>query len=66
MSETTGSVERVNLNAAGIQIRSGISFAFQAFISQNGAWVTFDARTDGTVAGDTNGVVDAFERGPLP
>jgi Tol biopolymer transport system component len=63
---TTGSVERVNLNAAGTQIRSGISFPFQAFISQNGAWVTFDAMTNGTVAGDTNGVVDAFERGPLP
>ena len=62
---TTGAVERVNLNAAGTQIRSGIQFPFQAFISRNGAWVTFEARTDGTVAGDTNGVNDAFERGPL-
>jgi hypothetical protein len=62
----TGSVKRVNLNAAGTQIKSGIQFPFQAFISRNGAWVTFEARTDGTVAGDTNGVNDAFERGPLP
>ena len=63
---TTGLVERVNLNAAGAEIRSGLTFPFQAFISRNGAWVTFDARTEGTVAGDTNDVPDAFERGPLP
>jgi Tol biopolymer transport system component len=63
---TTGSVERVNLNAAGNEIRSGISFPFQTFLSQNGAWVTFDAKTANTVAGDTNGVIDVFERGPLP
>ena len=63
---TTGSVERVNLTAAGTQIRSGIQFPNQVFVSRNGAWVTFAARTNGTVPGDTNGVNDVFERGPLP
>ncbi len=63
---TTGTVKRVDLTAAGGQIKSGLTFVGSAFISRNGAWVTFSARTDGTVAGDTNGVPDAFERGPLP
>jgi Tol biopolymer transport system component len=63
---TTGTVKRVDLTAAGGQIKSGITFVGSAFISRNGAWVTFSARTDGTVAGDTNGIPDAFERGPLP
>lgn len=61
----TGAVERVNLDAAGHQIRSGVSFVFQSFMARSGAWVTFDAKNARVVAGDTNGVIDVFERGPL-
>ena len=53
----TGITERVSVDSSGIQ---GNGFSRSPSISSDGRFVTFISYADNLVAGDTNGVVDAF------
>ena len=58
-----GTTRRVSLSLDGAQ---GNNQSFQPFISADGRFVAFTSYASNLVAGDTNGVFDAFRRGPLP
>jgi hypothetical protein len=65
-SVSTGTVERVDLTAAGGQIPEGTTDSGHAAFSGDGHWAAFDSRDTTIVAGDTNGRADVFLRGSLP
>jgi hypothetical protein len=52
-----GTTERVSANLAGVQ---GNSFSYAPHLSADGRYVGFESAATNLVAGDTNGVYDAF------
>ncbi len=59
----TGSVDRVDLNIAGLQIKTG---ALYSVLSGDGTVVVFQSKNAKIVHGDTNRMPDIFVRSPVP
>lgn len=59
---TTGSLDRVDLNIAGLQINAGVLFSV---LSGDGKVVVFQSKNPKIVHGDTNRAPDIFVRSPV-
>ncbi len=57
-----GRTALLSRNSAGVQ---GNDYSYHPFLSADGRFVLFDSYATSLVAGDTNGAVDVFRRGPL-
>ena len=58
----TGSVDRVDLNIAGLQINSGVLYSL---LSGDGTVLVFQSKNPKIVHGDTNRAPDIFVRSPV-
>ncbi|MGZ4148275.1 MAG: hypothetical protein ACXVPL_11290 [Actinomycetota bacterium] len=71
MDLTTQAITRLDLSATGAQIAAGVpgfggdKARYTGALSGDGRWAAFDSQGGSVVAGDTNGIVDVFLRGPL-
>lgn len=71
MDLTTHAITRLDVSATGAQIAAGIpGFGgdkawYTGALSGDGRWAAFDSQGGSVVAGDANGTVDVFLRGPL-